>query len=101
MSEETINVPKAEWERLQKLEADLPALLEKTKQERDKERLKELSQRNKENPEEHRRKAKEYYTLKKDIIKAKRREAYARKKAETPAIPDVSSEGSEKTPGPS
>jgi hypothetical protein len=85
MSEELITIPKAEWERLQKIEADLPALLEKTKQERDKERLQELSQRNKENPEEQRKKALKRYYRSKDEINAKRREAYKKKKLEEQA----------------
>ncbi len=75
-----IVVSKTEWERLKKLEEDLPHIIEKTKQERDKERLHELTQRHRENPEEHRRKERERYELKKDIIKAKRREAYKLKK---------------------
>lgn len=70
-----------ELERLKKLEEDLPVIIAKTKQERDKERLKELSQRQKETPEEHRQTMKDYYTKNKEVILAKRREAYKKKKA--------------------
>ncbi len=70
-----------ELERLKKLEEDLPVILAKTKQERDKERLRELSQRQKETPEEHIQTMRDYYTKNKEIILAKRREAYKKKKA--------------------
>lgn len=74
-------VAEEEIERLRKLEADLPAMLEKARHEGGMDRLKILNQRHKDNPEEHRRKSKERYALKKDQILAKRREAYKLKKA--------------------
>ena len=86
-SEEMVLVSKAELERLRKLEADMPAIIEKAKHEGGMDRLKVLNQRNKENPELHRQKSKEYYELKKDKILAKRREAYKLKKAAQAAKP--------------
>jgi electron transfer flavoprotein alpha/beta subunit len=80
MSDETITIHKKEYERLQKLEAELPAMLEAAKKERDKERLAKLRQKEKENPEPHRKKVLERYHKNKDEILAKRREAYRRKK---------------------
>ncbi len=96
MTEEMVTIPKVELERLRKLEADLPSVIAKAKEEGGMDRLKVLNQYNKEHPEEHRRKAKEYYALKKDQILAKRREAYRLKKME---VPGGSSERSEISPG--
>lgn len=79
--EDLVTITRAELDELRKLKEDLPAMLEKAKQEGGMDRLRMLNERNKENPEEHRRKAKEYYELKKDKILAKRREAYRLKKA--------------------
>jgi hypothetical protein len=79
-SDEMILVRKAEYERLKKLEGELPAVIAKTKEERDRERLKELSQRHKDNPDEHRQKALKRYYKNKEEINAKRREAYKNKK---------------------
>jgi hypothetical protein len=61
---------------IQCLKAEMPAVIDKVKQERDKERLKELSQRHKENPEAHRQVAKKHYAKNREEILAKRREAY-------------------------
>jgi hypothetical protein len=77
---EMVLVAKEELERLQKIANEMPAVIDKVKQERDKERLKELSQRHKENPEEHRQKALKRYYKNKEEINAKRREAYKLKK---------------------
>jgi hypothetical protein len=77
---EMVLVSKAELERLRKLEEELPTVVEKVKQERDKERLKELSQHHKENPEEHRQKVLKRYHKNKEEINAKRREAYKKRK---------------------
>lgn len=82
---EMVLVSKAELERLRKLEEELPAILEKVKQERDKERLKELTQHHKDNPEEHRQKVKEYYSKNKEAILEKRRDAYNKKKMMLPS----------------
>ena len=84
-SVEMVLVSKAELERLRKLEEELPAILEKVNQERDKERLKELTQHHKDNPEEHRQKVKEYYSKNKETILAKRRDAYNKKKMMLPS----------------
>ncbi len=81
--EDYIRVPKAAWDRLCTLEAELPALLKKARQEGGMDRLKVLNQHHKDFPEEHRRKSKEWYALKREQILAKRREAYRRKKAAT------------------
>ncbi len=95
-TEELVTVTRAELEELRKLKEDLPALLQKAKEEGGMDRLKVLNQHHKENPEEHRRKAKQYYELKKDQILAKRKEAYKLKKAGA-----GSSDRTEKSPGPS
>lgn len=102
MDSDTITVSRAEWERLRRLEAELPAMLEKAQEEGGMNRLKILNQQRKENPEEHRRKSKERYELKKDQILAKRREAYRLKKeaAKTSQTPGVSSDRPEKSPAP-
>lgn len=103
MDGETVIISKAELaelEELRKLKADLPRLLEKAKEERDTERLKDLAKRNKENPEKHREQSKKLYHLKKEEINAKRREAYRLKK-ETLKVnsPGRSSEPSDDFPG--
>lgn len=96
---ETVTILKAELERLQKLEADLPGLLEKVRNETTKERLEHLHTKQRENPEKHREQSKKRYELKKAEILAKRREAYQRKKAAKTG--EVSSGASEESPGPS
>jgi hypothetical protein len=98
MSEETINVPKAEWEELRKLKEELPSLLEKAKEEERKDALHRLHQRDKENPEIARKRAMKRYTLNKEEINAKRREAYKLKK--TQSAPDSFSPENN-SPGPS
>jgi hypothetical protein len=77
---ETITIPKEEYEELLKLKADLPAILEKAKEEEQKEALVRLHQRDKENPEGARKRALKRYNRNKDQINAKRREAYKAKK---------------------
>jgi hypothetical protein len=99
--EDTVVVSKAELEELRRLKADLPAIIEQAKLDRDKENLQKLTQRHKENPEKHRELSKRRYELKKDEILAKRREAYHRKKAANASqAPGVSSDLSENPPGP-
>ncbi len=98
--EEMVLVPKSEIEKLRKLEAELPTIIEKTKVERDKERLKELAKRNKENPEHHREQSKKLYYLKRDEINAKRREAYRLKKEAANRISGSSSEPPDEIPDP-
>jgi hypothetical protein len=99
MSDEIVMISKKELERLQKLEADLPAMLATAKEERDKERLAKLRQKEKENPEPHRKKALERYHKNKDEILAKRREAYRLKK-EAKQNPGVSFSDPEKNTTP-
>ncbi len=99
MSDETVIISKQEYERLQKLEADLPAMLDKIRNETTKERLEALTQRHKENPEKHREQSKKRYELKKEEILAKRREAYRLKK-EAKQTPGVCSDAPEKSPAP-
>jgi hypothetical protein len=82
---ETITIPKDEYEELLKLKADLPAMLEKAKEEEQKEALVRLHRRDKENPEGARKRALKRYNRNKDEINAKRREAYkAKKEAQKP-----------------
>ena len=88
-----ITISQEEYDSLLKLKEDLPSIIERVKLERDKENLEKLHQRDKENPEQHRERSKRLYTLKKEEILAKRREAYRNKK-------QVSSAVAEKTPGP-
>jgi hypothetical protein len=78
---ELVTIPRAELERLQKLEAELPLIIEKAKEEGGMGRLKLLHEKQKENPEKHREKAMKRYNLKKEEINAKRREAYRLKKS--------------------
>ena len=94
--EETVVVSKAELEELRRLKAELPSLLEKAKEEERKDALVRLHKRDKENPEGARQRAKRLYDLKKDEIKAKRRDAYQRKKAAKAAEAAAASSG---TPG--
>lgn len=78
--EETIVVPKAEWDALVALRDSLPSLLQQAKLDRDKENLARLTQMHKENPERHREQSRKRYNMKKDEILAKKREAYRLKK---------------------
>ena len=78
--EETVTVPKAEWEELQRLKEELPTLLVQAKEEEARDILHRLHQRDKENPELARKRAQKRYAHNKDEILAKRREAYKRKK---------------------
>lgn len=98
MSDETVTISKQEYERLQKLEADLPAMLETAKHQGGMDRLKMLNQKRKENPEKHRELSKKRYELKKDEILAKRREAYRLKKEAKQNSPGIPSERPEKSP---
>ncbi len=88
MSEETINVSKAEWEELRKLKEELPTIINQIRSESTKDRFKQLQATD--TPEKVRERAKKYYQLHKDEIKAKRLE---KKNASLTAV--------EKTPGPS
>lgn len=78
--QKNILVPEEDWIRLKKLEADLPSIIDRVRNETTKERLASLHQKQKENPEKHREQSKKRYELKKEEIKAKRREAYRLKK---------------------
>lgn len=98
MSEEVVTISKAELKELRKLKEDLPILLEKAKEEERKDALHRLHQRDKENPEIARKRAMKRYTLNKEEINAKRREAYKLKKPH--GSPDSSSPENN-SPGPS
>jgi hypothetical protein len=74
-------VPIERLRALETLEAEIPAMLEKVKIERDKERLLMLHKKAKENPKEASEKALKRYYKNKEEINAKRREAYKLKKA--------------------
>lgn len=87
-NEEMVLVSKAELERLRKLEAEMPAIIEKAKHEGGMDRLKTLHKEQKENPQKHREQALRYYNLRKDEINAKKRAAYKAKK-EAGKIADV------------
>jgi hypothetical protein len=69
---EMVLIPKKELERLRKIELDLPVVIEQAKMEERKDALVRLHQRDKENPEQARERAKKYYHLHKDEIKARR-----------------------------
>jgi len=73
-------VPIERLRALESLEASLPDIIEKAKAERDKEKLQILRDKEKANPEPHRKKVLENYHKNKDEINARRREAYKLKK---------------------
>jgi hypothetical protein len=99
---EMITVPRAEFEELIKLKQDLPTIIEQAKLDERKDALVRLHQRDKENPEQHRMRSKRLYELKKEEIKAKRRESYRLKKEAAAAakLPGVRSANAEVSPGP-
>ena len=66
---------------LEALEAGLPDMLARAKVERDKERFAMLHEKEKANPEPHKKKVLENYHKNKEEINARRREAYKAKKA--------------------
>ena len=66
---------------LEALEAGLPAMLEKAKSVANKDRLVALHEKEKTNPEPHKKKVLENYHKNKTDINARRREAYKLKKA--------------------
>lgn len=74
-------VPLERLRKLEALEADLPNILTKAKAERDKERLYELHQKQKANPEPNKKRVLANYHKNKEEINAKRREQYKAKKA--------------------
>jgi len=71
---------------LQVLQAELPTLLEKARQEGGMDRLKMLHQKQRENPEKHREMCRKQYQQNKEKINAKRREAYRLKQAAKAAV---------------
>ena len=68
---------------MEALEAGLPDMLAKAKADRDKERFAMLHEKEKANPEPHKKKVLENYHKNKEEINARRREAYKAKKAAT------------------
>ncbi len=97
-TEEMVLVPKAELERLRKLEADMPAIIDGIRNETTKERLAALHKKQKENPEKHREQSKKRYELKKEEILAKRKETYQRKKAAKAAEAALACSGAVENP---
>jgi phosphoenolpyruvate-protein kinase (PTS system EI component) len=73
-------VPIERLRALEALEAEIPAIIAKTRAESDKERLTRLHAKAKENPKESSEKALKRYYKNKDEINARRREAYRVKK---------------------
>jgi hypothetical protein len=71
-AEEMILVSKAELDRLRKLESELPSLVEEVRKETTQDRFKQLAAMD--TPEKIRERAKKYYHLHKEEIKARRRE---------------------------
>jgi hypothetical protein len=84
--EDTVVVSRAELEELRKLKAELPIIIDKIRNETDKERLARLHEKQRENPEKRREQAKKHYEQNKDEILAKKKEAYQRKKAANAAL---------------
>lgn len=85
-SNEMVYVPLERLKALEALEADLPNIIEKAKKDKDTERFRLLHEREKDNPEPHRKKVLENYHKNKEEINAKRRERYkAKKEAEKAA----------------
>ena len=76
-------VPVERLRALEALEASLPDMLARAKAERDKERFAMLHEKEKANPEPHKKKVLENYHKNKEEINARRREAYKAKKAAT------------------
>lgn len=74
-------VPLDRLRALEALEAGLPDMLAKAKAERDKERFAMLHEKEKANPEPHKKKVLENYHKNKEEINTRRREAYKAKKA--------------------
>lgn len=66
---------------LEALEAEQPAIIAKAKADRDAERLRELHEKQKANPEPNKKRALANYHKNKEEINAKRREQYKAKKA--------------------
>ena len=81
----TVTVSADRLKALEELEATLPSLLAKAKEEAvaeaKKERLQKLNDENKKNPEAHIKRVMKHYEANKEEINAKRRAAYQAKKA--------------------
>ena len=74
-------VPVERLRALEALEASLPDMLARAKVDRDKERFAMLQEKEKANPDPHKKKVLENYHKNKEEINARRREAYKAKKA--------------------
>lgn len=83
-SPKMVLVSEEELERLRRLEADLPAIVEKVRNETTKERFKDLQ--SKDTPEKVRDRANKYYMLHKEEINAKRREKRKQQKETSPGV---------------
>jgi hypothetical protein len=78
---EMVMVERAELERLRKIEADQPALIESIRKETAKERFKEMQ--SSDTPEKVRQRANKYYQLHKEEIAARRKEKKQKQEAGT------------------
>ena len=78
-----VSVPVERLRALEALEAGLPAMLAGAKADRDKERFAMLQEKEKANPDPHKKKVLENYHKNKEEINARRREEYKAKKAGT------------------
>lgn len=92
-SNEMITIPIERLKALEALEADLPNIIAKAKKDHDNERFKMLHEKEKANPEPHRKKVLDNYHKNREEINAKRRERYkAKKEAEKVAAGGAGSE---------
>jgi GTPase involved in cell partitioning and DNA repair len=90
VGEEMVLISKAELEELRTLKEELPTIIENEIKCKDKERLKALAARAKENPQLRYEINSRWYNKNKDEINAKRREAYKkRKEAQQPSDRDT------------
>ena len=90
----TVTVAADRLKALEELEASLPALIAKAKEEAvaedKKARLKKLNEENKKDPEAHVKRVMKHYEANKEEINAKRRAAYQAKKAAAATPPSSS-----------
>ena len=66
---------------LERLEKEIPTIIEKAKEEANQERFLKLREHDKENPEKHSKRTLKWYETHKEEINARRREKYKQKKA--------------------
>jgi len=94
MTTVTVTITVERLKALEELEASLPSLIAKAKEEAvaedKKARLKKLNEENKKDPEAHTKRVMKHYEANKEEINAKRRAAYQAKKAAAAALPSSS-----------